>query len=338
MRTALLLAALLALAACSDAGVQQASVRQCLPQSLPDPANPTAGMVSIKAGAMLMGAKPLREEEGPPHRVEITAFLIDRTDVTNAEFAAFIAATGYITVAERGPNPSSLVFSPPEGDQPVGDIADWWRIVPGADWRHPYGPGSSLEGRDHLPVVHVAYEDALAYAHWLGRDLPTEAEWEYAARGGIDGAEYAWGNAPSGNKKPRANIWQGPFPYLDDGEDGFAMQPSPVGCFEANGFGLYDMAGNVWQWTRDLYVPGPFDEADSAPQTASFDPAAPDAAQRVIKGGSYLCADNFCMRYRPAARTGASAGDGASHIGFRTVFRPAPDDRRTAQTTGESRP
>ncbi len=270
--------ALLFLAGCGDAGGGDAAPQACIQESTVAPGDDTAGMVFMPAGAMLMGAKPLRSEEGPPHRVQIAAFFMDATDVTNAQFATFVAATGYVTRAERGDAPASLVFVAPDEDGAARDVADWWRIVPGADWRHPDGPGSTIAGREHLPVVHVAYEDALAYARWLGRDLPTEAEWEYAARGGIDGAVYAWGSAEPARGAARANTWQGPFPYDDTGTDGYRMRPSPVGCYPPNGYGLYDMAGNVWQWTTDIYVPGPFDDADIAPQAASFDPQAPLAA------------------------------------------------------------
>ncbi|MCC6921162.1 MAG: formylglycine-generating enzyme family protein [Alphaproteobacteria bacterium] len=332
-------AALLSLAACGGEGDRQVASEICVREAPAAPGQGTAGMIFVPGGAMLMGAKPLRAEEGPPHRVEVAAFFIDATDVTNAQFAAFVAATGYVTRAERGDTPASLVFVAPDGDEPVRDIADWWRIVPGADWRHPEGPGSSIDGRDHLPVVQVAYEDALAYARWLGRELPSEAEWEYAARGGIDGAAYAWGDGDPTSGTSRANTWQGPFPYADTGTDGYRMRPSPVGCYPPNGYGLYDMAGNVWQWTTDVYVPGAFDDEELAPQSASFDPQAPSVPRRVIKGGSFLCADNYCFRYRPAARTGADPGDGASHIGFRTVVRPPQSAARTAENTnGEGHP
>ena len=322
------LAALL-LAACGDATVEQATCGVAPP--LPAPGS-AAGMVAIPAGETTMGAAAMQPGEGPATRVAIAAFRMDATDVTNAQFAAFVAATGYVTRAERGPDPSSLVFVPPEDGVDLSDPSQWWRIVKGADWRHPQGPDSSLDGKDNLPAVHIAYEDALAYARWLGRDLPTEAEWEYAARGGLDGARYVWGDAPPGEGAPRANTWQGFFPLQDSGGDGFKAAPSPVGCYAPNGYGLYDMAGNVWQWTSDVWRPG-LDAPE--PETASYDPADPAAAQRVIKGGSFLCADNYCLRYRPAARTAAAADDGASHIGFRTVLR---DGGQQQASTGEGRP
>jgi formylglycine-generating enzyme required for sulfatase activity len=298
------LAALLALAACGPEAGGDPPVTRCLARlATPDPATPWAGMIKLEGGSMMMGAQPMLPEEGPPRTVSVAGFWIDQTDVTNSQFAAFVAATGYVTLAERGAAPASLVFVGATKSVDLNDPAQWWRLVPGADWRRPLGPGSSIAGLDHLPVVHVAYDDALAYARWLGRDLPTEAEWEFAARGGIEDARYAWGEAPPGQGRARANTWQGLFPLQDAGNDGFVARPSPVGCFPANGYGLYDMAGNVWQWTRDRYT------ADAG------------GSARVIKGGSFLCSDSFCYRFRPAARTDAAPDSGASHIGFRTVFR-----------------
>jgi formylglycine-generating enzyme len=260
-------------------------------------------MARLPGGSFVMGAAAVRTEEGPARVVNVAAFRIDRTDVTNAQFGKFVEATGYRTLAERGPAPASLVFVGARPGVSLADPAAWWRVIPGADWRHPEGPGSSILGRENLPVVHVAYEDALAYAHWLGHALPTEAEWEYAARGGWAGARYVWGNEQRPSGRVMANTWQGRFPDEDLAEDGYRAHPSPVGCFPPNGFWLYDMAGNVWQWTSDLY------------------PAAEDAGSHVIKGGSFLCSDNYCYRYRPAARTAGPPDSGASHIGFRTVVR-----------------
>lgn len=329
MKSRVAIVGLLLLTACGETRV--APVTCGLAPPIPQPGSPD-GMTAIPGGTMTMGAAAMGPGEGPPRRVSVSAFLIDTADVTNAQFSAFVAATGYVTRAERGAGATSLVFVQPEGRVNLGDPSQWWRIVRGANWRHPAGPGSAIDDKPNHPVVHVAYEDALAYAHWLGRDLPTEAEWEYAARGGLEGARYSWGDAPADPAAPRANTWQGVFPIADEGGDGFKAEASPVGCFAPNGFGLYDMAGNVWQWTRDVWRPG-LDARAEAPETASYDPQNPAALQRVIKGGSFLCADSYCLRYRPAARTAAAAGDGASHIGFRTVLRT---DHR--QASGETRP
>ena len=268
---------------------------------------PAQGEAALPGGRFLMAANPVHPEEGPPKQISVGAFSIDRTEVTNRAFAAFVAATGYVTEAERPldpalyPNvpaadrvPSSLVFRPGSG----------WDVVAGADWRHPDGPGSTITDKMDHPVVQVSQADALAYARWKGRDLPTEAEWEYAARGGLAGAKYVWGNAPEDPKK--ANYWQGVFPIADTGADGFKGQSAPVGCFPANGFGLFDMSGNVWEWTSSRYVPPP---------------NVPEAPSGLIKGGSFLCANNFCYRFRPDARQGGPPDTGASHVGFRTIKR-----------------
>jgi len=307
----------------------------------PCPAQPT-GEVALPGGTFQMGADPLRGEEGPPRKVSVGPFSIDRTEVTNAQFAEFVKATGYVTLAEQNPDPklypgvdpsllkpSSLVFVGAQADPQLSNPGLWWKIVDGAQWREPTGPGSTNTGRDREPVVQVAYEDALAYARWKGRDLPTEAEWEYAARGGLDGARYEWGDQPSTQTKPRANHWQGVFPAVDTGADGYKTTTAPVGCFPANGHGLYDMAGNVWEWTKDFYKPGLVTEGrDPVGPDASMaydpsDPAAPNMPKHVIKGGSFLCSDDFCFRYRPAARQPGPPDTGASHLGFRTVSRPA---------------
>lgn len=289
-----------------------------------------AGMVRVPAGRFTMGSDDHYPEEALSREVTIASFWIDRHDVTNAQFARFVAATGYVTVAERAPDvsrhpdlpaamrvPGSAVFVMPTGGQ-----AGRWRYVAGASWRHPQGPDSNIAGRENHPVVHVAYEDALAYARWLGRELPTEAQWEYAARGGQQAQPYVWGRefAPAG--KPMANTWQGPFPLADTGDDGH-RGTSPVGCFAANGYGLYDMAGNVWQWTSTWYTPGHSGRPETDPsgpsQAHSFDPRQPGVPAKVIKGGSHLCAPNYCMRYRPAARQARETDSGTSHIGFRTI-------------------
>ncbi|MBI3705308.1 MAG: formylglycine-generating enzyme family protein [Rhizobiales bacterium] len=304
-----------------------------------------AGMVWIAGGSFLMGSNRHYREEQPPRYATVSGFWIDRTEVSNAQFAAFVAATGYKTVAERGLNakdypdlqpealvPGSMVFFEPPKNVSVGmDMTQWWRYVPGADWRHPNGPGSSIAGKDNHPVVHIAYGDAEAYAKWLGRSLPTEAEWEYAARGGLNGKEFAWGDDQTPEGRWMANTWQGFFPYEDERADGY-HGTAPVGCFPANGYGLFDMIGNVWEWATDWY------QAGHAFADGALDPKGPPAMTKtvagpvhVIKGGSWLCSPNFCARYRPAARQPQEADLGASHIGFRTVLRaPGPAADRPA--------
>jgi formylglycine-generating enzyme required for sulfatase activity len=288
-----------------------------------------------KGGVFTQGAAPQRPEEGPPRETRVDSFWIDRTEVTNAQFARFVSATGYVTLAERPLDPkayptlsgdqlkpSAIVFM---GDRPEAIRNGWWQVVQGANWREPEGPGSSIAGKENHPVVQIAYDDALAYARWLGRDLPTEAEWEYAARGGLKGAAYSWGDQPLDMNKPQANVWQGPFPEVDAGADGYKAETAPVGCFPANGYGLHDMAGNVWEWTKDWYRPNldPTQIANPAgpPRDRAFTPASPDEKRRVIKGGSFLCADNFCFRYRPPARESGVTDTGSDHTGFRTVLR-----------------
>jgi formylglycine-generating enzyme required for sulfatase activity len=330
----------LALAACTrpptPAAHAQAACLTDLPTPRPAPA--TDGMTRIEGGAFTMGAHPLRREEGPPRTTRVKPFWIDMTDVTNAQFARFVAATGYVTLAERPLDPKAYPGLAPEQLRPsaivfVGaqgprseDPGQWWAIVPGADWRHPQGPGSSIAGRDNDPVVQIAWADAMAYARWLGRDLPTEAEWEYAAQGGKRAMRFSWGDRPFDPKRPQANVWQGVFPSLDTAQDGYKAQVSPVGCFPANGYGLYDMAGNVWQWTKDWYRPNldaqDTDDPAGPGETTAFDPGDPGARKHVIKGGSFLCSPDYCYRYRPAARQAGPADTGESHIGFRTVWRP----------------
>jgi formylglycine-generating enzyme len=311
----------------------------CLPQPpVAEPAPSRRGMVFVPGGTFSMGAAGMRPEEGPPRPVTVAGFWIDRTDVTNAQFARFVAATGYVTLAERPLDPrvwpglteaqrrpSAIVFVG-AASQAGSNPGQWWRIVPGADWRHPEGPRSSIAGKDQLPVVQVAWADAMAYAHWLGHDLPTEAEWEYAARGGAAPARFIWGDQPFDPRHPQANVWQGVFPAIDTGEDGYRAQASPVGCFPPNRVGLYDMAGNVWQWTRDPWRPTL--DASAEPADAPGDPAV---RRHVIKGGSFLCSPDYCYRYRPAARQAGPSDTGENHIGFRTVLR-APVSRETSGT------
>jgi formylglycine-generating enzyme required for sulfatase activity len=268
--------------------------------------------------------------------------------VTNRQFAAFVRATGHVTFAETVPDPKdypgslphmifagSLVFTPPKQKVDLRDWSQWWTLLPGANWRQPYGPGSSIKGLDHHPVVHVAFSDARAYATWAGKHLPTEAEWEFAARGGRDGAEFAWGDAFMPGGRAMANTWHGEFPHHR--RPGY-RRTSPVKAFPPNGYGLYDMIGNVWEWTADWWSAKHTTDAAKAccipenprggPEAASFDPALPDIriARKVIKGGSHLCAPNYCRRYRPAARHAEPVDTSTSHVGFRCVIREKGDE------------
>jgi formylglycine-generating enzyme len=299
----------------------------------------TKGMVSVTGGTFLMGSERHYPEEAPVREVTVDGFWIDERPVTNLEFLRFVKDTGHVTSAERPPDPAdypdakpdmlfagSIVFEKTAGPVDLRDPHNWWTWTQAADWRHPQGPGSSLHGRERHPVVHVAYRDAEAYAVWAGKELPTEAEWEFAARGGLDGAEYAWGDELMPKGRPMANTWQGEFPYenrLTDGYEG----TSPVGRFPPNGFGLYDMTGNVWEWTTDWYTSGheptsPCCAGD--PRAASVDPNDPAAIpRRVMKGGSHLCAPNYCHRYRPAARMAQPIDTSTSHLGFRCMVRAA---------------
>ena len=285
----------------------------------------------IPGGTFNFGANARHREEGPTIAVKIAPFAIDATEVTNDQFAKFVAATNYVTQAEKAPDPkdypgvprealkpSSVVFVGIEGAKD-GDGAVW-RLVEGANWRQPSGPGSTIVGKGDHPVVQVSWQDAAAYASWAGRALPTEAEWEYAARGGLIDQPYVWGDEHPTKAAPRANHWQGLFPLVDEADDGYKAQSAPVGCFAPNGYGLYDMAGNVWEWTGDWYKPNVIGNG-GPPQSAAFDPREPGQAKHVIKGGSFLCADNYCVRYRPAAREAGPPDTGSSHIGFRTIRR-----------------
>jgi formylglycine-generating enzyme len=300
------------------------------------------GMAWIPPGEFLMGSDDFYPEEGPVHPVGVDGFWIDVHPVTVAEFRRFVRATGHVTVAERPPDPSqypdadselllpgSLVFHATSGPVDLGDHRNWWSYVPGAEWRHPEGPGSTLDGRDRHPVTHVAYEDAAAYAAWAGKDLPTEVEWEYAARGGLEGAVFPWGDEFMPGGKVMANTWHGRFPWERTRVHRFT-RTSPVGSFPPNGFGLVDVAGNVWEWTRDVFATRHRDAGRHAccvpvnPRVDSPDRSLPGELipQRVIKGGSHLCASNYCFRYRPAARQGEAVDTSTSHIGFRCVLRP----------------
>jgi formylglycine-generating enzyme required for sulfatase activity len=302
-------------------------------------------MALVPAGTFLMGSEDFYPEERPVHRVEVDAFWMDRRPVTVAQFRRFVKATGYVTLAERAPDaadypdadpallvPGALVFRPTRGPVDLRDVANWWNWVPGARWDRPEGPGSDTYTRAKHPVVHVGYEDAEAYAAWAGKALPTEAEWERAARGGLEGATYAWGDEEAPDGTFMANFWQGEFPWQNLGRDGF-MGTSPVGSYAPNGFGLYDMTGNVWEWTSDFFTPRHADEAAKAccvPQNPrvtsdaeSFGAGAPGEhiPRRVVKGGSHLCAANYCLRYRPSARQGEPVDTSTSHIGFRCIAR-----------------
>jgi formylglycine-generating enzyme len=290
-----------------------------------------SGMVFVPGGVFTMGSERERPEERYTHLVRVDGFWIDTHEVTNDQFAAFVDATGYVTQAERkpkidrvaagnDPGPGAAVFIAPTDFARGGDLTQWWQFVEGANWRHPEGPGSTIEGRETHPVVAITYADALAYAKWRGHELPTEAEWEYASRGGRGEGEGTSGAYENG--KPVANTWQGIFPVLNSDADGYAGS-APVGCFKPNGYGLHDMIGNVWEWTSDWYRRA----HDRKPAVNPAGPSAPvrfDAARRpskVIKGGSYLCAFNYCARYRSTARQPQEPDLGAAHIGFRTVLR-----------------
>jgi formylglycine-generating enzyme len=294
-----------------------------------------ATMVPIPGGTFTMGAEDFYPDERPLRRVTVEGFWMDESPVTAAEFRRFVRETGYVTLAERPleaadyPDadpallvPGSLVFRKTSGPVPLDDARSWWEYVPGASWKRPAGPGSSINGRDRHPVVQVAYEDAEAYAAWVGKELPTEAEWEFAARGGLDGATFAWGDEHTLDGRPMANTWQGSFPWQNLKEDGFEGT-SPVGSFPPNGYGLYDVCGNVWEWTRDWFTPSP-DGAQSKPCCAPPTLPGERFPRRVIKGGSHLCAPNYCLRYRPAARQGETVDTSTAHIGFRCIVREAP--------------
>ncbi len=302
-------------------------------------------MIFITGGVFAMGSDDFYPEEAPVRDVRVDDFWIDETPITNAQFAEFVAATDYITFAEIAPDPKdypgmesamtlpgSLVFTSTPKPVPMHDWSQWWAFVHGADWRHPTGPHSDLDGLDDHPVVHIAHRDAQAYAEWAGKRLPTEAEHEYAARGGHEGRAYVWGEELAPDGRMMANYWQGEFPWQNSAEDGWS-RTSPVRAFPPNDYGLYDIAGNVWEWTDDFYAdPKPLKKSHAsaccvtpnprgATRAASFDPCTPKMKipRKVIKGGSHLCAENYCRRYRPAARQGEAIDSTTSHIGFRCV-------------------
>jgi formylglycine-generating enzyme required for sulfatase activity len=303
-------------------------------------------MIWIPGGTFRMGSDKHYPEEAPAHRVTVHPFWIDRAPVTNREFRKFVNATGYITFAQIKPDANdypgalprmlkagSLVFTPPKHAVDLRDWSQWWNFKFGADWRRPYGPRSSISGLDDHPVVHISYRDAETYAQWAGKELPTEAEWEFAARGGLDGAEFAWGEEFTPGGRHMANTWQGSFPHENLALDGYE-RTSPVTAFPPNGYGLYDMIGNVWEWTTDWWltrypaeVPKPCcvpENPRGGGEEDSYDPRQPAIRipRKVIKGGSHLCAPNYCRRYRPAARHAEGVDTSTSHLGFRCVLRP----------------
>lgn len=329
---------------------------------LGDGRNGPLGMVWVPGGEFLMGSdhRLAQPNERPAHRVRVPGFWMDRTHVTNAQFRAFVQATGHVTTAQRVPDwdtlrvqlpagtprppdavlvPGAMVFVGDARPATPGDEVRWWRFVPGASWLHPQGPGSSIEGKDDHPVVQVSYEDALAYAHWVGKRVPTEAQWEFAARGGLEQATYVWGDAPMLEGQAMAAIWRGsaPFPVPEpklSAKAGGAAGTLPVGSFPPNGYGLADMTGNAWQWVADRYRSDAFRRAgegvaiDPPGPSDSFDPDDPvapvDAPKRVIRGGSFLCSEDYCLSYRPSARRGADPFNAMSHIGFRLVSDHPP--------------
>jgi formylglycine-generating enzyme len=297
------------------------------------------GMVWLEGGNFAMGSDRFYPEEAPVRTLAVDGFWMDARTVTNAEYSKFVRKTGYVTVAERALDPAdfpgapvenlvpgALVFHMTAGPVDLADYSQWWSWVPGACWKHPQGPGSTIRSRPDYPVVHVAYEDAQAYAAWVGKRLPTEAEWEFAARGGLDGRDFVWGDAMEPEGRKMANTWQGEFPWRSTARNGPGTVPG--GRFPANGYGLYDMAGNVWEWTSDWFVrdgaamQSPCCAGDA--RERSFDPCQPGTRipRKVLKGGSFLCSPSYCLRFRPAARSPQAIDTGMSHVGFRCVSEP----------------
>lgn len=304
---------------------------------------PHPGLLWIPGGTFLMGSDRHYPEEAPAHQVTVDGFWMDRCTVTNREFQSFVEETGYVTLAERPANaadypgakaellaPSSVVFKKAPRGTSLSDHYNWWVYAPGANWRHPRGPASSISGLENHPVVHVAFEDAQAYADWVGKELPTEAEWEFAARGGLDGAEYVWGDEFTPGGRHMANTWQGQFPWQNLFQDGYEWT-APVGSFPSNGYSLNEMAGNVWEWTTDWYrehhrIDSPcctLHNPRGGGPDKSYDPRQPEIKipRKVMKGGSYLCAPTYCRRYRPAARMAQPIDTSTCHLGFRCVVR-----------------
>ena len=307
------------------------------------------GMVHIPGGQFMMGAdnEQAAKDEYPKHSVSVNDFWMDEHEVTNAQFLEFIEATGYITTAEKKPDweqlkkqlpagtpkpdesqlvAASLVFTPTSGKVELNDYSQWWRWVPGADWKHPDGPGSDIKGKEDYPVIHVSWDDAMAYCKWAGKRLPTEAEWEFAARGGLINNVYPWGSEHVNKGKPKANSWEGSFPDKNTGFDGF-ISLAPVKSFPANGYKLYDMAGNVWEWCSDWYrddyyqsVNSPQGIKDPKGPADSYDPEEPTIPKHVTRGGSFMCNDSYCSGYRASRRMKTSFDSSMSNLGFRCVI------------------
>ena len=334
------------------ASLKASAFSETVANDIGPPGNAPDGMVWIPGGEFSMGAAdPMgadnndvgmhaTDDSRPIHRVYVGSFWMDKTEVTNEQFAAFVKSTGYVTVAEQTPRaedfpgappenmvPGSVVFSPPSHAVPLDDHFQWWSYVKGANWRHPQGPDGSINGKEKYPVVHIAYEDAVAYAKWAGKRLPTEAEWEFAARGGLSGKIYPWGDEFRPDGRWMTNSHQGHFPDHDTGGDGFTGT-APVAQFPPNGYGLYDVAGNVWEWVSDWYRPDYYAELAKNgvivrnPQgpASSFDPSEPSEKKRVQRGGSYLCTDQYCSRYMVGTRGKGDVSTGTNHLGFRCVI------------------
>jgi formylglycine-generating enzyme required for sulfatase activity len=350
-----LLSALVLSAGMSLVGAAASLFSATTPNKAAAPGSAPAGMVWIPGGEFSMGnddptsdricgGHEHMRDARPVHRVYVDGFWMDKTEVTNEQFEKFVSATRYRTIAEIAPTKEefptapkenlvagSTVFTPTKHPVPLNNMFQWWRYQKGADWRHPEGPQSNLKGREKYPVVQVAYQDAVAYAKWAGKRLPTEAEWEFAARGGLSGRQYPWGDQLKPGGKWMANIYQGEFPVKDEGADGF-VGIAPVGKFPPNGYGLYDMAGNVWEWCNDWYRADYYAQLASAssdkvvrnPQgpDTSWDPSEPQAKKRVQRGGSFLCTDQYCTRYMVGSRGKGDPSTGANHLGFRCVQSP----------------